>query len=148
MPLKALKADARNNFVNIINGDESWYYWSYEHQSGWITSTAPVPTRTLQKSGATKSMFMLLFSEYGMLTLNQFPKGQKLNSQYLCDVVLQETQEALTSIPEKSGSEGMMIHLDNSKAQNSARTTLQCHDFQVTRLPHPLISPDISPSDS
>jgi hypothetical protein len=31
--LKALKVDAKNNFVNIITGDESWYYWSYEHQS-------------------------------------------------------------------------------------------------------------------
>jgi hypothetical protein len=47
--LKALKVDATNNFVNIITGDESWYYWSYEHESQESTSRAPVPTWTLQK---------------------------------------------------------------------------------------------------
>jgi hypothetical protein len=25
--LKALKVDAKNDFVNIITGDERWYYW-------------------------------------------------------------------------------------------------------------------------
>jgi hypothetical protein len=71
-----------------------------------------------------------------------------MNSQYFCDVVLQETREALTSIPEKSGIEGMMIHLDNCKVHNSGRTTRQFPDLQVTRLPHPPHSPDISPCDS
>jgi hypothetical protein len=88
-----------------------------------------------------------------VLTLNQSPtgpkdqrrkgekdkrtKGAKLNSQYLCDTGLRETKEMLTSIPEKSGIEGMMINLDNCKSDNSPRPTLQFHDFQVTRLPHP-----------
>ena len=147
MLLKALKADVKNNFVNIITGDESWYYWSYEYQSQWSTSRDTVPTRTLQKSDSKKSMFTLILSGYGLLTLNQLPKGQKMNRKYFCDVVLQETREILTSIPEKSGIEGMMIHLDNCKVHNSARTTPQFQDFQVTRLPHPPYSPDISPCD-
>jgi hypothetical protein len=115
MLLKALKADTRNNFAKVITEDESWYYWSYEHQSPWSTSRATVPTRTLQKIGVKKWMFTLLFSGYGRLTLNQLPKGQNLNSQYFCDVVVQETREALTSIPEKNGIEGMMIHLDDCR---------------------------------
>jgi histone-lysine N-methyltransferase SETMAR len=79
--------------------------------------------------------------------LNQLPTGQKMNSQYFCDVVLQETREALASISEKSGIEGMMIHLDDCKVHNSGRTTRQFQDFQVTRLPHPPYSPDISPCE-
>jgi hypothetical protein len=47
--LKVLKVDAKNDFVDITTGDESWYYWSYEHHSQWSTSRATVPTRTLQK---------------------------------------------------------------------------------------------------
>jgi hypothetical protein len=92
-------------------------------------------------------MFTLIFSGYGPLTLNQLPKGQKLNSQYFCDVVFQETREALTSIPEKSGIGGMMIHSDNCQLHNSGRTTLEFQDFQVTRLPQPLYFPAISPCD-
>jgi histone-lysine N-methyltransferase SETMAR len=145
--LKVLKVDAKNNFVNIITGDERWYYWSYEHESQWSTSRATVPSRTFQKIDTKKSMFTFIFSECSLLTLNQLPKGQKMNTQYFCDVVLQETRESLTSIPEKSGIEGMMIHLDTWKVHNSARTTLQFQDFQVTRLPHPTYSPDISPCD-
>jgi histone-lysine N-methyltransferase SETMAR len=80
-----------------------------------------------------------------MLTLNQLPTAQKLNSQYFYGVILQETKHALTLIPEKSGIKRIIIHLDNCKGYNSARTTLQFHDFQVTRLPHPPESPDISP---
>jgi hypothetical protein len=144
---KALKARAKNNFVNIITEDESWFYWSCEHESQWRTSRATVPTRTLQKINTKKSMFTFLFSGYGILTLNQLPKGQKPNSQYFCDVVLQETKVALTSIPEKSGIEGLMIHLDNCNVHNSASTMLQFHDFQVTELSHPSYSPHISPCD-
>jgi hypothetical protein len=70
-----------------------------------------------------------------------------MNSQYFCDVVFQETREPLRSIPEKSGIEGMMIHLDNCEVHNSGRTTLQFQDFQVTGLPNPPYSPDISPCD-
>jgi hypothetical protein len=70
-----------------------------------------------------------------------------MNSQYFCDVVLQETREALTSIPEKSGIDGMTIRLDNCNVHSSARTTLQFQDFQVTRLPYPPYFPDISPCD-
>jgi hypothetical protein len=99
--LKALKVDAKNNFVHIITGDESWYSWSSEHHSQWSTSRATVPTRTLPRIDTKKSMFTLIFSGYGLLTLYQLPKGQKMNSQYLCDVVLQETREALTVIPKK-----------------------------------------------
>jgi histone-lysine N-methyltransferase SETMAR len=108
---------------------------------------ALVSTWTLQEIDTTKSMFTLIFSGHGLLTLHQLPKGQKMNSQCFCDVVLQETREALTSLPETSGIEGMMIHLDNCKVHNSARTTRQFQDFQVTRLPHPPYSPDISPCD-
>jgi hypothetical protein len=85
--LKAPKVDAKNNFVNIITGDESWYYWSYEHQSQGSTSRDTVPTRTPQKIDTKQSMFTLIFSGYGLLTLNQLPKGQKMNSQYFCEVL-------------------------------------------------------------
>jgi hypothetical protein len=40
-------------------------------------------------------MFTHIFSGYGLLTLNQLRKGQKMNRQYCCDVVLQEMREEL-----------------------------------------------------
>jgi hypothetical protein len=55
--LQALRADAANEFGNIITADESWYYWSYEHSSQWSTSRDLVPTRTRKKIDSKKSMF-------------------------------------------------------------------------------------------
>jgi hypothetical protein len=81
MRLKALKADAKNNFINIITADESWYDWSYEYQSQWSISRATVPTRTLQKTDAKKSMLTLLLSGLRILTLDQLRKGQNLSRQ-------------------------------------------------------------------
>jgi hypothetical protein len=72
---------------------------------------------------------------------------QKLNSQYISGAILQETKQALRLIPEKNGIKAIMIHLDNCKVGNSARTVLQFDDFQITRLPHPPDSHDISPYD-
>ena len=145
--LEALKADAPNEFANIITGDESWYYWSYDHSSQWSTSRDLVPTRALKKIDSKKSMFTLIFSGLGLLLLDILPKGCNMNSHYFCDTILEGTNKAVASFPEKSGMEGMMIHLDNCKVHNSRKTTERLDAFQVTRLPHPPYSPDISPCD-
>jgi histone-lysine N-methyltransferase SETMAR len=70
-----------------------------------------------------------------------------MNSQYFCNVVVQETKRPVTIITEKSGIEGMMIDMDNHKVHNSARTGQRLDEFQVARLSHPPYSPDISPCD-
>jgi hypothetical protein len=40
-----------------------------------------------------------------------------------------------------------MIHMDNPKVHDSARTTQRLEEFQVIRLAHPPYSPDMSPCD-
>jgi hypothetical protein len=47
----------------------------------------------------------------------------------------------------KSGIEGMMIHMDNCKVHNPARTTQRLERFHVIRLAHPPYSHDISLCD-
>jgi hypothetical protein len=46
-----------------------------------------------------------------------------MNSQYFCDVVVEEAQRSLIAMMGKSGIEGMMMQMDNCQVQNSARTT-------------------------
>jgi hypothetical protein len=67
-------------------------------------------------------MFTLIFSGHGLLALDKLPKGCKMNSQSFCDVVLEQAQRFVTAMTGKSGIEGMMIHMDNCKIHNSART--------------------------
>jgi hypothetical protein len=51
----------------------------------------------------------------------------------------------VTAITGKSGIEGMMIHMDNCKVHNSAKTTQRLEESQVIRFAHPAYSADISP---
>jgi hypothetical protein len=70
-----------------------------------------------------------------------------MNSQYFCDVVLEKANRSVTAITGKSGIEGMMIHLDNGKVSNSARSTQRLEEFQVIRWANPPHSHDLSPYD-
>jgi histone-lysine N-methyltransferase SETMAR len=102
----------------------------------------------LKEIDSKKSMFALIFSGHGLVALDKLPKGCKMNSQYFCDVVVEDAKRSVTAITGKSGIEGLMIHMDNSQVHISARTTQRLEEFHVIRLAHPPYSPDISPCDS
>jgi hypothetical protein len=65
----------------------------------------------------------------------------------LYDVVLKRVKRAVIAITGKSGIERMLIHLGDRKGHDSARTMQRLDEFQVTQLPHPSYSIDISSSD-
>jgi hypothetical protein len=92
-------------------------------------------------------MFTVLFSGDGLLVLDDLQRGLKMNSQYFCEVVREEARMAVITITKKSGIEEVMIHMEYCKVHNSAKTTKQLEKLQVTRLPYPPYSPDISPCD-
>jgi hypothetical protein len=97
------------------------------------------------KIDSKRSMFILIFSAPGMLPLDKSPKRCKMNSQYLCDVVLEEAKHSVTAITEDSGLEGMMIPMDNRDVHKSARTTQRLEELHVIWLAHPPECHDISP---
>jgi hypothetical protein len=65
----------------------------------------------------------------------------------LYDTVLKRAKRAVIAITGKSGIQGKLIHLGNRKGHNSTRTMERLDEFQVTLLPHPPYSLDISSSD-
>jgi hypothetical protein len=69
------------------------------------------------------------------------PKGLDLNSQYFCDIVLEEARLGVISVTKKIGIEEVTIHM----VHNSGETSKRLEEFPVTRLPDPQYSPDISP---
>jgi histone-lysine N-methyltransferase SETMAR len=109
----------------------------------------PVPTRPLKKMDSKKSMLTTMRSCYAFLALDDLPKGLKMNSRYFCDVVLEEVKRTVIAITvtKKSGIEEVMIHMDNCRVHNSAKTAKGLAEFHVTRLHHPPYSPDVSPCD-
>jgi endonuclease IV len=65
----------------------------------------------------------------------------------LYDIVLKRAKRAVIAITGKSGIERMLIHLDDRKGHNSARTMERLDEFQVTVSAHPPYFLDISSSD-
>jgi hypothetical protein len=65
----------------------------------------------------------------------------------LYHIVLKRPKRAVIAITGKTGIERMLIHLADRKGHNSTRTTERLDEFQVTLLPHPPYSLDISSSD-
>jgi hypothetical protein len=92
-------------------------------------------------------MFTLVVSDYGLLALGILPKAWPMNSDYLCNVVLQEARRAMPVTAEKNAIEETTIHMDNCKGHNSRSATRKLRKFQVTGLSHPIYSPGISPCD-
>jgi hypothetical protein len=131
---RALRARAANGLTNIITADEHWYYLSYDHSSQWSAFRDQVPAQELKQIDSKESMFTLILSGHGLLTFDNSAKGCKMNSQYFCDVVLEEAQRAVTADGEN--------YMDDCKVHNPAKTTERLDECQVTRLPHPPYSRD------
>jgi hypothetical protein len=65
----------------------------------------------------------------------------------LYDIVLERAKRAVIVITGKSGIERMLIHLGDRKGHDSTGTMERLDEFQVTLLPHPPYSLDISSCD-
>jgi hypothetical protein len=92
-------------------------------------------------------MFILVFSCCSVLALDNLPKGLKMKSQYFCILVPDEIRGPVIGITKNCGIERGVIHMDNGKFHNYARSMKRLEKFQVTPLPRPPYSSDVSPVD-
>jgi hypothetical protein len=65
----------------------------------------------------------------------------------LYDIVLKRAKRDVIAITRKSGIERMLIHRGDRRGHNSTTTMEKLDEFQVTLLPHPPYSLDISSCD-
>jgi hypothetical protein len=63
------------------------------------------------------------------------------------DIVLKRAERGVIAMTGNSGIEPMSIHLGDRKIHNSTTTRERLDEFQVTLLPHPSYSFDISSFD-
>jgi hypothetical protein len=57
-------------------------------------------------------------SGHGFLALDDLPNGLNMNSQYWCDVALEEVRRAVIAITKKCGIEEALMRMDNCKGHN------------------------------
>jgi transposase len=145
--LAVLERDRRNQFRNVVTGDESWFFLYYSHDSIWTQSRDEVPERISQKIDTEKCLLSVLWSVSGIHSLTDVPKGSTYNSAFLCDIVIPELVQNICSSSRRKSLKGMYIHLDNARPHNSRRATECLSRTKAKRVPHPAYSPDLAPSD-
>jgi histone-lysine N-methyltransferase SETMAR len=144
---EALRADEKNQFRNIMTGDESWFYYQYESDAMYAHSRNEVIPRVSKAIDSKKCMVTIFFTGERLLNLAQLPRGQKYNGEYFVKEILEDINATCNQGAGYRHTKHMSIHMDNCRVHNSEWSTAVIQRLKLTRLPHPPYSPDISPCD-
>lgn len=71
-------------WMDTITGDESWFFWAYEHDQQWLPEGSerpkiPKPNIGMKKK---KTLFSIYFSLRGFILIEDLPQNQKFNLLY------------------------------------------------------------------
>jgi histone-lysine N-methyltransferase SETMAR len=145
--LKILKENQKTRSINIITGDESWFYFEYPHQSVWAPSRDELPERIKQKIGTEKCLISVIWSVNGIDSLLDVPKGTTYNTTFFCDVVIPDLLENVCAGSRRRTLKGIVMQLDDARVHNSKKSNECLTEFRTRRVPPPAYSPNVVPSD-
>jgi histone-lysine N-methyltransferase SETMAR len=134
----------------IVAVDESWFHYhepeSKAQSSQWKRRDEAPPIKAKVAPSAGKRMATVFWDSDGILQIDWLPEGETVNSHYfiqclerLRDTVKRERRGKLTR--------GILLLQDNASSHTSHQTIAALRDLNITVLPHPVYSPDLSPCD-
>jgi hypothetical protein len=145
--LATLEQQQPMDFEYIITGDESLFYLYNPSDSAWPESRDTLPERIRRKIRTNKCLISVLWSVTGIHHLIDVPPGMKYSSSFFCDVVMPGLIQNMTSSNRRKMLKLFFIHLDNARPHNSKQSQECIQASKAKRLPHPVSSPDLAPSD-
>jgi histone-lysine N-methyltransferase SETMAR len=142
--LTTLKIAEKNDFKNIITGDESWILYDYPFDSVWGKSDDP-PLTAPKVTVETSKLMLVVFWGVDETPILQFlEKGQNMNAKLFQQIVIKPLAELASNLPKE---EKMIIHWDNASSHRASSSRDMVKESKLTLLPQPPYSPDVSPSD-
>ncbi len=145
--LDLLLMEQEDHFENIMTGDESWFRLQYYHSYQWSPDRHSVPPRVRPDISSRKRMVTIFFTGLSCVCVDVMPHGNKFNSDYFCDNILEILKKNGRKGSKKKTLRKMKIHMDNCRIHNSRATSIKIENMKLERAPHPPYSPDISPLD-
>lgn len=145
--IEILENNKRDNFYNIITGDQSWFYYRYDPKGRWLfhdEDAYEAPVTTIDRK---KIMLTVFWNPSGFLVVDFLPEGQKYNSEYFIDNILIPLRSEIDKKLKKKTQSKFYLHLDNCKVHTSKITSEKIKELDLIKVPHPPYSPDIAPSD-
>jgi len=146
------KAQNDAMFVNsIIAGDESWCF-QYDPQTKrqsaeWRSTGTPPSKKVRMQPLTTKTMIIIFFDARGIIHHEFVLQGQMVNQEVYISV-LRHMHEALRRHRPDLWASGQWTLLHNNARPHTALSFSRfLTKHNVTVLPHPPYSPDLSPCD-
>jgi hypothetical protein len=141
---KIVREGADANFAHRITGDESWFLCQYESAGMFTRYRVDVIPKVWQVMSSRKTMVKIFFIGTRLMLLNHLPHGQKHNKDYFVDAVLGGISATRNHGQGQKVAKQVFIHMDNCKVHDAEQTSIKMQSMKMTRLPHPLYSPDFS----
>ena len=132
---------------NIITGDESWFFFRYDHKFQYSKNRSDIKSIIKPNFSQKKAMISIFFCGSEFLLIDALPKGNKFNSTYFCDSILSKLENEIKKRRPKMGFKNMFIHMDKAKPHKSIMSTEKIKTLGLSIINQPLYSPDIAPCD-
>ena len=149
-----LKENAANDprfLSNVLTGDETWVY-TYDpetktHPSPWKSPESPRQNKARQVRSNIKSMLICFFDQKRIVHKEFVPPGQAVNAAFYVKVLRRLWENVGRKRPDQWQNNTWLLHHDNAPAHAALLTRRFLNDSNMTVLPHPLYSPDLTLSD-
>jgi histone-lysine N-methyltransferase SETMAR len=135
-------------FDRVITGDETWcfqYNLVTKRQSmQWKTQNSPWPRKAHMSWSQVKTMLVCFFDYKGIIHYEFIAQGQTVNQQCYLEV-LTRLQESVRRKRPRLWPDKWILHHDSTPAHDVLRVREFLTKNSVTKMDHPLYSPDLAP---
>jgi histone-lysine N-methyltransferase SETMAR len=145
--LQILQMFQPTTFDEIATGDESWFQYVYMSNSTFAPSRDLAATRTKDADRTTKTMLTVFFTSGRLIVLKALPKRTTFTQHYFISDILPDLDREKLRYRRKNPGQGFFLHTNNSKCHNAKKITENLQKKHITRAPHQLYSPELSPCD-
>lgn len=133
----------------VITGDESWFF-QYDPETKrqsqqWLSPGSARPKKARMSKSKIKTMMICFFDSKGVVHKEFVPPGQTVNHQFYIEVLQRLRKRIFRVRPEIADT--WILHHDNAPCHRAFSVTQFLTSKNITLLPQPPYSPDISPCD-
>lgn len=145
--LKILQILKHDNCKYIVSGDESWFSYYYDNKRQWVLDSNDVDERVEKTHFSNKTMITIFISINGLALLDVKPSNQSINAEYFINNILTPLEVNVNAAEAKKHRKLFYVHYDNALAPTSQTVKEHLEKSDLTLMPHPAYSPDLSPCD-
>jgi hypothetical protein len=112
-----------------------------------MKSCEEVRPRTKTTAATKRATMTVFFTGTKLLALDFFPREEKCNQNHCPAVMAPELSKEESNAKRRVDKKQLVVHIDNSICHNGRKIQEYFARKKMTRAPHPVYSPDLSPCD-